>query len=176
MEGLGLTIGVLAFLACGLLAASRIVIPGFMRCPLAAYEALRLRPLDAAARANAACPKCVPHGSAWMEAFPPVFRLRPPFAVRTMDFGLALHRAASAPNSAKPQIDQATTRVAWPREGLLGPTRKTAERTCPGPASGWSRRIHHGTARTRTCHLRERRNRRTAYRLLTRLRQVPCCS
>jgi hypothetical protein len=104
MEGLGLTVRMLVFVARGLLAARRIVIPSFVRCPFAVLEALRLRPLGGAAWTNATCPECVPHGSARMQAFPPVFRLRPPLAVRTIDFGLGLHRANSPPTSAKPLI------------------------------------------------------------------------
>src|SRR6187401_518414 len=81
--------------AGSLLDRRRVVIPGFMRRPLTACEALRLRPLDAAAGANAPRPECIPHRRARMGALPPVFGPGPPFAVGTINFGFALHGSSA---------------------------------------------------------------------------------
>ena len=64
------------------------VVPRLVRRHLMARKALRLLPLDAAARAHAARPERVPHGAAAGHAGPAVFGAGPPAALGAVDFGL----------------------------------------------------------------------------------------
>ena len=69
----------------------RVVIPSFMRRHFAASQALRLRPLVGATRANTSGPERVPNGSARWHAFPSVLRTWAPVAGWAIDLGFVFH-------------------------------------------------------------------------------------
>ena len=69
----------------------RIVVPTFVRRPLAAAHALRVEPLMPATGTETARPKRVPHGPAVRIARPAIRRARAPLTERAIDLGFALH-------------------------------------------------------------------------------------